>query len=152
MANVHKRDKYQLAYRLFMDTGMTQKEIAEYVDIQERTLTEWKQKGEWEIVKSAHSVTTNEIIAGYLKQLKNLKDEINSRKEKRYPTPGEADTITKVTKSIRTLQRDLTLSNYITAHTELLKFVFNVKPELVKELSALVREFVHIKAKELAKS
>lgn len=148
---VDRRDKYALAFRLYMDTGMRQSEIAEMVGVTEKTITQWKLKNDWETLKAAHGVTASEIIAGYLRQLKALKDDI-AKREYPYPTPKDSDVIMKIAKSIKILQNDLTLSNYITACEQLLKFAMNMKPEIVQQLAALTREFVQLKAKELSKA
>lgn len=153
MAKVDRRDKYALAFRLFMDTGMKQSEIAETVGVTEKTITQWKAKNDWVALKAAHGVTASEIIGAYLRQLQALKDQINTRPQgENFPTTREADIIMKVTKSIKILQRDLTLSDYIACYEQLLSFTVSLKPAMVKDLAAVCREFIQIKVKELNKS
>lgn len=153
MAKVDRRDKYQLAYRLFMDTGMRQSEIAETVGVAEKTISQWKLKHDWAALKAAHGVTASEIIAGYLKQLQALKDQISQRAVgENFPTSKESDIIMKVTKAIKILQRDLTLSDYIACYEQLITFTMSVQPDLAKGLTSVCREFIQIKVKELSKS
>ena len=44
-------EKYAIAQDLFLETDKTQKEIAQIVHVTEKTLTKWKNEGEWDMLK-----------------------------------------------------------------------------------------------------
>ena len=151
MAN-RKHEKETEAFALFMNTDLTQAEIAKRVGINEKTMSDWVRSGDWRIQKAANNVTRKKVIVGYLMQLEKLREEIDKRKEKPYPTSSEADIITKITKSIKSLEKGLTLSDYITAFEELTKFGMNVNEISTREFLSVMQEFVQLKAKEMAQA
>ena len=151
MAN-RKKEIEEEAYGLFMNTDLTQAEISKRVGITQKTMSAWVKDGGWAVEKSANSVTRKKVILGYLLQLQKLREFIDARTDSAWPTPSESDTITKITKSIKSLDKNLTLSDYITAFEELTKFGMNVNNKAMREALPIIKEFVQLKAKELARS
>lgn len=147
-----KKDLEEEAYGLYMNTDLTQAQIAQRVGINQKTMSEWVRKGDWAVQKAANNVTRKKVIVGYLMQLQKLREVIDARPEHPYPTASEADTITKITKAIKSLERGLTLSDYITALEELTKFGMKINDKAMREAMPILKEFIQVKAKELAKS
>ena len=146
---VSLEDKRNQAYDLFMTTNKTQKEIAKIVDVGADTLGRWVGGG-WKEEKAARSVTKDKVISNNLVQILNLQESINTRPNK-WPTPGEADTITKLTNTIDTLSGKVSLPNYIHTFDEFLKFLHKVNSGLAKEVADYTLEFVQSKARELSR-
>lgn len=144
-----KRDKYEEAYNLYMNTDMTQADIASRVGVAPKTISSWVTNDEWRVQKAASSVTRKKIITGYLMQLHKLREEIDQRSERPYPTSQESDIITKITKSIKMLDRDLTLSDYITATEELVRFGMNTDDKATLTAMGIIKAFIQVKAREL---
>ena len=143
-------DKKTLAHDLYMRTNKTQKEIAQLCDVKYDTLGEWVQKGKWKELRAANSVTRSQVISNTLLQLKELQDEINSRAERKYPTPKESDTMIKMSNLIRDLDKSLSLADYITIIEDILKYLNDGKPELAKELGPHLLEFAQNKARQIS--
>jgi DNA-binding XRE family transcriptional regulator len=140
----------KLAYELYMSTELSQRDIAERVGVTEKTISQWKTQGRWDIQKAALNVTPKVTIAGFLMQLEAMRKSIADRKENPWPTAAESDIIMKITKSMKMLQRDLTLSDYINAFEQLFKFINTSNPKLAREVLDFQNEFIQLKAKELA--
>ena len=144
-----KAEDKKLAYELFMSTDLTQKEISKRVRVTEKTLSAWVNDGGWQIQKAALNITPRKTIAGYLMQLEKMRETISAREESPWPTSGESDVIMKISKSMKMLQRDLTLTDFINSFEQLFKFINTSNPKLARELLDFQNEFVQIKAKEL---
>lgn len=143
-------EKRNQAYELYMTTSKSQKELAEIVGTTADTLGEWVRKFGWKEEKSARGVTKEKVIRNNLVQILNLQEDINKRDNK-WPTSAEADTITKLTNTIDTLSGSISLPNYITVFDQFLKNLMKQNPKLAKEVSDYTLEFIQNKARELAR-
>jgi uncharacterized protein YjaG (DUF416 family) len=145
-----KTEEKQLAFSLYMSTDMTQKEIAALAKVTEKTMGGWVRDEEWEIQKAANTVTRKQQITNYLMQLKELNDAINTRERgKRYASTAEADTINKITKAIEALEKNSTLSDYISVMEDFIKYVTAINQHDGQRMLPLVNEFIQSRAKEL---
>lgn len=138
-----------MAHDIFMRTDKSQKEIASIVSVGSDTVSDWVKKGKWKELKAANSVTRSQVINNTLMQLKELQDEINKRKEKRYPTPKESDTMIKMGNLIRDLDKSLSLADYISIIEEILKWMNEVNPATAKSIAPLMLEFAQAKARQI---
>lgn len=143
-------EKRTQAYELYMTTSKSQKEIALIVGVVADTVGEWVRKLGWREEKAARSVTKEKVIANNLVQILNLQEDINTR-ENKWPTPGEADTITKLTNTIDTLSGRISLPNYITVFDQFLKSLYTQDGTLAKKVADYILEFVQNKARELTR-
>lgn len=150
MAN-HKRDKEEEAHALYMETNLTCEQIAERVGVNAKTVYAWSKKAEWKVQRAANQVTRKQLIVSYLMQLQSLNDCIAKREEAPYPNSKESDQITKITKAIKALEKDLSLSDYITATEEVMRFGMRVNESVTRAFIPVIKEFIQLKARELAK-
>lgn len=149
-AAMAKKAEKDLAFTLYMNTDLSQKEIAAKVKVSERVMSVWVKDGEWELKKAAQEIGKEELIRNLLIQARELNGQIQQRPDgQRYATPSEIDTIIKITSSIKNLQKQATLTDYITVCEQLLKYLLVGAPELAKALADPMNEFVSAKAKEL---
>lgn len=145
-----KSDARKLAREYFLTTDKTQAEIADIVGVNQKTIREWKQEEDWELQKAATNITPRKTIAGFYMQLETLRKIIDDREQgKNFPDSKESDIIMKISKSIKMLQKSLTLTDYINAFEDLTKFGLNIDPELTKKFTDIMREFVLVKTKEM---
>lgn len=132
-------DKQAIALDLFLDTDKTQKEIAEIVQITEKTLTKWKTEGEWELLKSAETVTTRKIIDNLYKRAYQLSQDEKSK----------ADDIIKIANSIDKLaNKKVTVSQIINVFKDFTSWAFGENPELAKQINLLQKKYVNHKIGE----
>ena len=150
MAN-HKKDKEQEAHALFMETNMTCEQIAERIGVNVKTVYSWSKKDEWKVQRAANQITRKQLIVGYLMQLQKLNEAIKLRTDAAYPTSKETDQIVKITKAIKCLEKDLTLSDYITSSEEIMSFGMRVDANATKGFIPVIKEFIQLKARELEK-
>lgn len=129
-------DKKSIAYDLYMNTQMSQKEICERIVITEATFTAWKKKHDWEIHKQAFSITANNIVANLMEKAHtmSLADKV------------DADGLIKVVKSIESLtDKKITVSNIINVFKDFTTFAFEVDPEGAKHINRLQKAYVEHK-------
>lgn len=126
-------DKKTIAYDLYMNTQMSQKEICERVIITEATFTAWKQKHDWEIHKQAFSITANNIVANLMEKAHNM-----SLEQK-----VDADALIKIVKSIESLtDKKITVSNIINVFKDFTTWAFDVDPEAAKQINKLQKGYI----------
>lgn len=129
-------EKRAIAYDLFMNTSMSQKEICARVKITEGTFTAWKQKYNWDIHKQAFSLTAQNIISNLMQKAHEL-----STADK-----VDADKVLKLVRAIEGLSdKKVTISNIINVFKEFTTWCFDKNPELSKQINTLQKEFVDYK-------
>ena len=130
---ISNEDKKVIAYDLYMNTQLSQKEICEKVKITPATFTSWKQKHDWEVHKQAFSITAQNIISNLMQKAYEM-----STAEKVNP-----DGVLKLVKSIEGLSANkVTISNIINVFKEFTKWEFERNPELAKKINAEMKFFV----------
>lgn len=146
-----KNKEKDLAYLLFMGTDMNLGQIAEKVSVNQATVGRWASTGQWELLRSANATTRKNQIRNHLLQLDELNREIASREAgKRYPTIQESDTISKLTKAIESLDKEASLSDYVTVFEQFFIFLRHAtKSDLIKAVEPAIHEFITMKAEEL---
>ena len=142
---MNNKQKKDLARQLFIYDDMPQKEIATYIATSENTISKWKQEEKWEDIKSAKSVTKEEIIRNYyhliLESQKIIKD------DKRMPTASEVDAQHKMASSIEKLSGNkIVLPQIIAVFKEYDKWLVQIDPELAKRNSEFQKKFIQMKA------
>lgn len=135
-------EKKELAKQLFLHTNLTQKEIAEKVHVMPKTMGKWCK--DWRVIKAAKSSTKDHTIArlygGIDLILKAAED------ENRPITDSEADKISKINKTISTIDKDLDLAIYIQVFEEYNRFLMPLNQELTRENNSYQDKFINIKA------
>lgn len=130
---ISNEDKKAIAYDLYMNTQLSQKEICAKVHITPATFTSWKQKHDWEIHKQAFSITAQNIISNLMEKAYDM-----SKEDKVQP-----DGILKIVKSIEGLSANkVTVSNIINVFKEFTTFQFDRDPELAKRINKAMKAFV----------
>lgn len=132
-------EKYAIAQDLFLETDKTQKEIAQIAHVTEKTLTKWKNEGEWETLKNASTVTARKIIDNLYKRAYTLSEDPKSK----------PDDIIKIANSIEKLSnRKVTVSQIINVFKDFISYAFNQNADLAKEINLLQKKYVDYKIGE----
>lgn len=66
------KEKKQIAKELFMNTALSQKEIAEMVGVSEQALTKWKQDDHWAELKLSITATEQSIYTNAMREIEKL--------------------------------------------------------------------------------
>jgi uncharacterized protein YjcR len=125
MAELTRQQQKDYAKQLFLnEPGITQAEIAERVGVSKNTVCKWVNDGKWEEFKTSLLVEKDTQLAQLYRQLKQINDIVEGRDEgKRYPLPNEADTISKITKAIKSLETETNTAEKIATGKEFLSFI-----------------------------
>ena len=131
-----REEKKAIALDLFLDTDKTQKEIAEIVNVTEKTVTKWKVEGDWDLLKSASTITARNIIDNIYQKMHEL-----SLSDKL-----EADKLIKLASTIEKLSnKKVTVSQIINVFKDFTTWAFGEDPELAKQINLLQKKYVNNK-------
>lgn len=141
--------KRKLAYELYMNTGMTQKEISESIDVSEKTICAWAAAGSWESLKTANTITEPELVANYYKILKKIQ-EVMLTADSIDKMNSYADTISKIHAKIKAIKNnDFDLSARVLICEEIVAYLRRADAEHLKLFTGIMMNYLEEKAKEL---
>jgi hypothetical protein len=137
------KQKQDYAKLLYLKTTMTQKEIAEKIGVTEKTLGSWVRKGDWEVLRASYTVTKEQELRRIYQQINNLNNTINDRDEgKRYATNPEADILSKLASTARSLETETGLSAIVDTAIMFLDWLRPVDFELSNKVSDYFDGFI----------
>lgn len=144
--NITNDQKKELAKILYTKENLTQAEIAERVGTSRVTIGKWIKGENWEMLKVSITITKEEQLKNLYRQLAELNDVIGNRENgERFPSAGEADTISKLANAIKKMESDVGLDDIISVLSGLLKWLRTFDLEKTKELAPLLDAFVKSK-------
>ncbi len=148
---VSNKAKKSLAQQLFFNSQFTQKEIAAFVHVTEKTMSEWADKNGWHEQKAAMQVTSQRVVQGLYAELLEIDQSIKLKAEgQRYADSKLADARMKLVKTIQALQKDVMLPQYVQVMIAFTDFIKEVDLEKAKELIPLVTDFLNTSAIKLS--
>jgi transposase len=123
MANKKSQEK-ELAAQLFINTNLSQKEIAQKVGVTEKSMSAWVNEGKWEELKNAKHSTNAEIIAGLKKILNHhIEQKIKKLNENTFEK-SDADVIVEISRSIDIMQgKGISLRDKVEVMEEFIDFI-----------------------------
>lgn len=125
--------KQQRALDLFLYTDKTQKEIAEILDVSEKTISVWAASENWDELKGASSVTSAKIVSKLYKKLDELADADRL----------DTDALIKTARTIEALTDNrVTISQFINAFKEFTSYLFTKDSELAKKVNNHQMDFI----------
>lgn len=146
MAELTSNQKKELAKSLYLDTSMTQQEIADKVGVDRRTIARWVK--EWQPLKINYIQTREARIRSTLMQLEQLDQTIEGRDEgSRYPSSKEADVRRKLTADLEALEQDASVREVINVSRGILDYVRQINLDHAKLLSDYLDSFIKEKIK-----
>lgn len=133
LSNKQKKD---WAKMLFVKEHLTQKEIAERVGISTVTMTKWVKVEKWEVLKTSLSVTREEQLANFYRQIAEINNNIANREPGlRYANAEEANMINKLATAIEKMEKETGISDIISVSKDLLDWLRKTDIDKAKELS-----------------
>jgi transcriptional regulator with XRE-family HTH domain len=108
-------DKKTIAKTLYINGGnMTQEEIASKVGVTRQTIIRWIKADKWDELKASYTITPEQILAGFNRQIIEINRVIESREAgARFATPAESDTLVKLASASRKILDDAGLSDVV---------------------------------------
>lgn len=129
------QQKKDIARQLYIKGAFTQIEIADKVGISKTSINKWIKAENWDREKISLTNTRQEQLLKIYAQLIEINKVIEDREPgKRYATPPEADTITKLSKSVEKFEKETSLTETITVITEILDWL---RPQNIKQSQEL---------------
>lgn len=141
MANKKARER-ELAAQLFMNTNMSQKEIAENVGVSEKTISGWALEGKWENLKTAKQTTYAESLADMQFLLNRMLQKKKDKMEADTYTKEDSDSILELTKSINLLEGKIPLRTKIQVLEEFMDFIPQKNSKLKTALAAFQTQYL----------
>ncbi len=139
-----KPEEQERAQYLYLHTDLTQQEIADLLSIDRKTVYNWSREGFWTRAKYAIKCAPPVLVEQYYAQLAALNANIAARKEQPYPTKEEADTIRKLTMSIKSTPHENTLSSVVEVFGDFMYYLGKTdqkaRKEIVKYFDGYVKE------------
>jgi transcription initiation factor TFIIIB Brf1 subunit/transcription initiation factor TFIIB len=125
--------KQQTALDLFLYTDKTQKEIAEILDVSEKTISKWAASENWDELKGASSVTAAKIVTKLYKKLDELAD----------ADKLDTDALIKTARTIEALTDNrVTIPQTINAFKEFTSWLFTKDSELAKMINDKQMDYI----------
>lgn len=130
-----KKDKLDAyAEHLFINEGWTQKAIAEYLEVTEKTIGDWKKAGKWEdkrrrILAAPHTIKT--LLLGELEKV-----------AKGEATNVDADSLSKIAKAIDTLDDKISIQVITSVFKEFDLWMVDQDPSLALKFTDYHRRFI----------
>lgn len=145
MSNLTIAQKKEWAKLLFTREHISQKEISERVGVSAVTINKWVNKEKWEELKVSITITREEQLKNLYRQLAEMNKEIAKRDGNKFPTPAEADTITKLANAIDKLETETGLNEILSTFKEFLNWLRKFNLDAAQHLVPLFDDFVKSK-------
>ena len=155
-----RKTKAQLAKakdyaKLLYLSGVTnQKDLAKRVEVSVTSINSWINEGNWEMHRAGFIMTRKEELRRLVARLTFWNDSLDTL-EKEYPTATDsrkgkivtecnkiADTISKISSTIRTLEQEKTVDVYMDTFPDLILYIKAEDPELAIQLTLKADEFI----------
>ena len=125
------------AFVLFIN-GVAQNDIAVRCEVSEKTITEWKQKYDWESKRAAKTISMEELVNKCLIKISAMLDEPDFN----------ADSFAKAVAQLKSLKPNNTVDNEIMTFIAFQDFLIerryddNIQEDFIKEVSAYQDKYV----------
>lgn len=134
MMSLTLKQKREWAYDLFLRGELSQKEIAEKVGTSATTLSSWVKKFGWEADRKSRLVTKSKQLTRLYNQLDALNTKIlNRQKDEQYASSSEADSMSKITASIKNLEKDIHVGVVCDVFEDFMNWLRTIDLEKAKE-------------------
>lgn len=114
--------KKETAEKLFVEDGLTAKEISTIVGISVQTLSKWKKEGNWENKRNELLAAPHKIKEFLMEELKNIASGLESK--------IDADALAKVSKVIETLSSRTSVQVIFSVFKEFDNWMADQEPQL----------------------
>lgn len=136
-----KTQEKEYAKILYVNEKLTQKEIAERVNVTEKTVGKWIEAGGWNKLRQSLLATKPYNIDLMYQTLTQLNESFIGK----VPTPAQLDSVSKITASIKSLETDLGLGEIFTVGMNFIQWVRLNQPDKVKDVYNLFDAFINSK-------
>lgn len=136
-----KEQEKEYAKLLYIKEGLTQKAIAEKIDVTEKTISKWVSDGKWADLKKSLVSTRTSVALSLQTQLDLLQQAIGKR-EDQLGTQRELDTMAKLATAIKKLESDANIGDTINVAMGFCQFVSQTEPSIHKDVTRLFDTYI----------
>ncbi|MDR1937301.1 MAG: DDE transposase family protein [Tannerellaceae bacterium] len=141
-ASLNNAQKKDYAKNLFLHENLTQAELAVRTGVARKTIQRWMDTENWKGLRVSLTITREEQLRKLYDQLKNINDVIAERKEQRYATPAEADTITKIAGAIQKMESETGSGEIISVARAFTVWLRGFDLSKAQEIAPLLNAFI----------
>jgi hypothetical protein len=133
-----KQAAKEYAYMLYMQ-GVPQKDISERTSVSEKTISNWKQEGNWEAKRAAKTISIDELVGKALMRINEL---LESRES------FNADSFAKAVAQLKNLKQRNTVDDEIMCFIDFQNYLMQHRAQLgvdeafIKQLTQLQDKFI----------
>lgn len=143
MSKMTSEQMRRWALTMYLNENRTQAEIAEACGVSRQTIIRWSKADKWDEHKVSLTMTREEQIKNLQRQIAEINNGILDREAgKRFATPKEADTITKLTTSINKLETETGIHEIVGVAQRFIAWLRPVDLELTKTFTRLFDKFI----------
>ena len=136
------QDKRDHAKLLFIHEQLNQKEIAARIKVSEVTISKWANADSWDGLRVSITITKEEQLKNLYRQLAEMNRAIAERDDKKYPTSGEADAISKLATAIDKMESDVGIADIVSVAKKFLTWMRKFDLAKAQEMTPLFDAFV----------
>lgn len=141
-------DKKHLAKILYVDLKMSQTDIAERIGTNQPQISRWVMAEAWDALRTANQITPKQLAIDLYKHIHNINKLVLA--QDRIISPAETDQISKLTATIRDLDKSQDLPTFVQAFEEFLEYMRKQDEAISEGLPDYIYSFLTQKAKELS--
>lgn len=137
--------KKEHAKLLYTVEGLTVgKELAERVGVSPQTISKWINSEDWEMIRASLIMTREAELRRLYRRLTFLNDTIEEREEneKKPITNSEADTLVKISASIKNMETDVSVSEAIQVLKDFINAVRSTNLALAKQMTVEADHYI----------
>jgi len=136
-------DKKDIAKTLFLNGTFTQEEIADKVGTTRQTVSRWARDGAWDELKASLTITPDQIIAQFHRQIMEINNRINQREQgQRFASPAEADSLAKLAGAVRKMETDIGVADCVSVAMRFLSWLRPLDIDAAKKFADLLDAFI----------
>lgn len=133
----------QWARSMYLHENRTQQEIADAVGVTRQTVARWAKLDKWDEMKVSLTMTRETQIKNMYRQLSEINQAILGREDgKRFATSKEADTIAKLTDSIKKLETEIGIHDVVSVAERFIGWLRPIDVDQTKTFVDLFDKFI----------
>jgi hypothetical protein len=142
------KQKKEWAHLVYTKEGLNQKETAAKVGVTAKTLNIWVGDGKWDELKASFTVSKEQQLKRIYAQINELNSAIEKKKPgEKYADSKEADTLTKLASSARSLETETSIAEIINTFIDFQNWLRGMDFEKAREFAKYQDDFVKSKLK-----
>ena len=144
MPELSRAKRRELAKQLYLRDNLTLKEIADMVDVSQKSLSKWVNEEKWDAEKSAYTITREQQIQRLYAHISTINQNISQREAgQNVPNAKEADTLNKLATAIKKLENEVSISEVIGVCMKICNFLRTKgKTDTAKEVAAWFNAYI----------